>query len=96
MGIEEILGAKRQEILRVAAAHGVTSVRVFGSVARGDAGPESDIDFLVEIGDRLTPWFPVGLIRDLEALLGRRVDVVTPNVLHAHLRERVLAEVVGL
>ena len=96
MGIDEILGPKREEILRIAARHGVTSIRVFGSVARGEAGPESDVDFLVEIGGKLTPWFPVGLIRDLEELLGRKVDVATPNGLHWYIKDRILAEAVGL
>ena len=96
MGIEEILGDKREEILRIAAKHGVTSIRVFGSVARGEAGPESDVDFLIEAGQGRTPWFPVGLIRDLEELLGRKVDVVTPNALHWYIKDRVLAEAVGL
>jgi hypothetical protein len=96
MGIDEVLGDKREEILRIAAKHGVTSIRVFGSVARGEAGPESDVDFLVEIGDWISPWFPVRLIRDLEELLGRRVDVATPKGLHWYIRDRVLAEAVGL
>ena len=96
MGIDEILGPKREEILRIAARHGVTSIRVFGSVARGEAGPESDVDFLVEIGGKLTPWFPVGLIRDLEELLGRKVDVATPNGLHWYIKDRILAEAIGL
>jgi predicted nucleotidyltransferase len=96
MGIEEILGDKREEILRIAEKHGAKNVRVFGSVARGDAGPESDVDFLIEIGGKLSPWFPVRLIRDLEELLGRRVDVATPNGLHWYIKDRVLAEAVGL
>ena len=96
MGIDEILGPKREEILRLAAKHGVTSVRVFGSVARGEAGPESDVDFLVEIGEQVTPWFPAGFIIDLEELLGREVDVATPKGLHRMIRERVLDEAVAL
>jgi predicted nucleotidyltransferase len=95
MGIEEILGSKRDEILRIAAKHGVTNIRVFGSVARGEAGPESDVDFLVEIVERVSPWFPAGLIRDLEELLGREVDVVTTNGLHWYLKDRIFAEAVG-
>src|SRR6185436_20051791 len=75
MGIEEILGEKREEILRIAAKHGVTSIRVFGSVARGEAGPDSDVDFLIEAGPDVTPWFPGGLVADLRDLLGRDVDV---------------------
>lgn len=96
MGIEEVLGDKREEILRIAEKHGVTSIRVFGSVARGEAGEDSDVDFLVEIGPKRTPWFPAGLICDLEDLLGRRVDVVTPRGLHWYIKDRVLAEAVGL
>lgn len=96
MGIDEILGDKREEILRIAAKHGVTSIRVFGSVARGDAGPESDVDFLIELGPEVSPWFPVRFIRDLEELLGRRVDVVTRNGLHWYIKDRVLDEAVGL
>jgi len=72
MGIDEILGPKREEILRIAARHGVTSIRVFGSVARGEAGPESDVDFLVEVGGKVSPWFPAGLIGDLATFLDVR------------------------
>jgi predicted nucleotidyltransferase len=96
MGINEILADKRDEILRIAAKHGVTSIRVFGSVARGDAGPQSDVDFLIEAGDDTPPWFPVGLIADLEDLLKRRVDVVAPSWLHQVIKEDVLAEAVPL
>ena len=96
MGIEEILGGKREEILRIAAKHGVTSIRVFGSVARGEAGPESDVDFLIESGPHRSPWFPAGLIVDLEQLLGRRVDVASSRALHWYIRDRILAEAVAL
>jgi uncharacterized protein len=96
MGIDEILGDKREEILRIAAKHGVTSIRVFGSVARGEAGPESDVDFLVEIGETVSSWFPAGLILDLEELLGRHVDVAMSNGLHWYVKERILDEAIGL
>ena len=96
MGIDEILGPKRQQILDIAAKHGVTSIRVFGSVARGEAGPESDVDFLVEVGPQRSSWFPAGFILDLEELLGRPIDVATPNGLHWYIKDRVLAEAVGL
>lgn len=95
MGIDEILGDKRDEILRIAAKHGVTSIRVFGSVARGEAGPESDVDFLIEAGPETPPWFPGGLIADLQDLLGRRVDVVTPDALRPFLKSTVLGEAVS-
>lgn len=92
MDIMEILQAKREEILRIAAKHGAGNVRVFGSVVRGDAGPDSDVDFLVDLGPVHSPWFPAGLILDLEELLGQRVDVVTENSIYWLLRRRILRE----
>jgi uncharacterized protein len=74
----------------------VHTVRVFGSVARGEAGPDSDVDFLIEAGETVTPWFPGGLIADLQDLLGRRVDVAEPHWLHHRIRDRVIAEAVPL
>ena len=68
---------KRDQILELARRHGVKHVRVFGSVARGEAGPSSDVDLLVEVGPDTSPWFPSGLVADLEDLLGRRVQIVT-------------------
>ena len=96
MGIDELLKDKREEILRLAAKHGARDVRVFGSVARGEAGPDSDVDFLVSTGLETSSWFPVGLIIDLQELLGREVDVVTENGLHWYIRERILKEAVPL
>ncbi|MFL6246948.1 MAG: nucleotidyltransferase family protein [Thermoanaerobaculia bacterium] len=96
MGIEEIIGSKREEILRIAQKHGVTSIRVFGSVARGDARPDSDVDFLIEAGAQVPPWFPGGLVADLEDLLSRHVDVVEPVALNRYMKETVLSEAVAL
>ena len=92
----DLVHAQREQILRLARRHGVTGVRVFGSMARGDAGPESDVDLLVEVGADPSPWFPGGLVAELEALLGRRVQVVTERGLDALLRERVLDEAIPL
>ena len=89
-----LVQSKREEILRLARRHGV--IRVFGSMARGDAGPQSDVDLLVEVGPNLSPWFPGGLVAELEELLGRRVQVVTERGLDELLRERVLEEAVVL
>ena len=96
MGIDEILKAKRKEILRIARRHGVGPIRVFGSVARGDATENSDVDLLIEVQGPTPPWFPGGLVAELEALLGRRVDVVETEALHDDLRTRVLAEAIPL
>ncbi len=90
--IEEVLRERRDEIHRIAAKHGVTSLRVFGSVARGEARPDSDIDLLIETGPVTSSWFPAGLIIDLEQLLGRRVEVVTERALNPALRDAVLRE----
>jgi predicted nucleotidyltransferase len=96
MGIEPLLTYHREQILELAARHGARNVRVFGSVARGEARPDSDIDFLVERGPNTSPFFPGGLLMDLQDLLGRRVDIVTEGGLHAALRDRVLREAVQL
>jgi hypothetical protein len=93
------LGLSNEEIdiiERVAKKHGAHHVRVFGSVARGEAGPQSDIDLLVDKGPETTPWFPAGLILELEEALGRKVDVLTTKGLSPYLRERVLQEAVPL
>jgi hypothetical protein len=92
----DLLQSRREEILTLARRHGVTQIRLFGSMARGDARADSDIDFLVEVGPDTTPWFPGGLVADLEELLDRRVQVVTERGLDSLLRDRVLGEAVRL
>ncbi len=93
---QEALKTKRDEILRLAARHGARNVRLFGSAARGEAGPKSDLDFLVEMEPVHSPWFPAGLVADLEDLLGCKVDVVTPHALHWYIRDQVLKEAIAL
>lgn len=96
MSVEEILGTRREEIRRIAASHGAKNIRVFGSCARGEAGPNSDIDLLIDAEPVTSSWFPAGLVLDLEDLLGRRVDVVTERGLNPLIRDRVLREAVLL
>jgi len=96
MTILELVREKREEIQCIAAKHGAHNIRVFGSVARGEARPDSDIDLLIEAGPITSSWFPAGLILDLENLLGRRVQVVTEKGLNPYLRDRVLREAVPL
>lgn len=97
MGIDELLNEKREEIIAIAAKHGAFNVRVFGSVARGEATPESDVDFLIDYSSKhRSPWFPVRLIRELETLLERKVDIATVEGLKDRIRERVLQEAVPL
>ncbi len=93
MALLETLREKREEILQIAAKHGAFNVRVFGSVVRGEETPESDIDFLIDYDlAKITPWFPGGLLMDLQDLLGRKVDVLTEQGISPRIRERVLAE----
>ena len=94
--LQEFLNDKRDDVLRIAAKHGAYNVRIFGSVARGEATPDSDIDLLIEKGPTTSPWFPAGLVLELEESLGRRVDVVTEKALNPYLRDRVLREAVPL
>ncbi len=90
------IASRRAQILELAHRHGVTRVRVFGSMARGDAGPSSDVDLLVDVGPDPSPWFPGGLVADLQKLLGRSVQVVTERALDDLLRDQVLSEAVPL
>jgi predicted nucleotidyltransferase len=97
LGVKELLQDKRDEILAIAEKHGAYNVRVFGSVARGEATAESDVDFLIDYDlKRISPWFPAGLMLDLEKLLDRKVDVVSENSLHYFLKDRILQEAISL
>lgn len=89
------LREKREAILRLVNEHGATNVRVFGSVVRGESGPDSDIDLLVD-GLENTAWGGGGLLMDLQELLGQRVDLVSPGDLHRLIRDEVLKEAVPL
>jgi uncharacterized protein len=97
LGIQDLLADKRAQILTIADRHGAYNVRVFGSVARGEANANSDVDFLIDYQlERITPWFPAGLMLDLEALLNRKVDVATVDMLKERMKERILQEAVVL
>lgn len=96
MDVMKLLNEKHDEILTIASRHGARNVRVFGSAARGDAGPDSDIDFLVDVDEKTSSWFPAGLTLDLEKILGRRVEVVTAKALNPFIRDYVLSEAIPL
>lgn len=95
--LKQILEERREEILAIALKHGAFNVRVFGSVARGEETEKSDIDFLINYDiNKISSWFPVGLIHDLEDLLGCKVDVVTETGLKERIRDRVLRDCILL
>ena len=96
MTLEELLKAKREEILRVCAKYGAYNVRVFGSVVRGEADEASDIDLLVSFEPGRSLMDHAGLWLELEELLGHRVDVVSERGLKPRIRERVLREAIPL
>ncbi len=87
---------RRSEILQRASEHGARNVRVFGSAARGDARPSSDLDLLVEMETGRSLMDFVGLWQELEDLLGLRVDLVSEGGISPHLREQILSEAIAL
>lgn len=96
MTLQELRATKREEILRIAARRGARNVRVFGSVARGENDPLSDIDFLVDLEPDRSLFDLSGLLIDLEAALHSHVAVVTERGLRPRIRDRVLREAVPL
>lgn len=91
-----LIETNRTELLAMAHRRGVTGVRVFGSMSRGDSNADSDVDLLVTLAPGTSALALGGLLLDAQELLGRRVDIVTEASLHPALRERVMAAAVPL
>lgn len=96
MTLNQLLGSKRQDILRLAAQHGATNVRVFGSLARGEGRPDSDVDMLITLAPERSLLDLIALKQDLEDLLGCKVDVVTEASVSPYIRPQVLQDAVAL
>ena len=96
MTTKEKLFKKKTIIKEIASKHGAYDIRVFGSVSRGDDREDSDIDLLVKTREHTSPWFPGGLIADLEDILGQKVEVVTETGLNSLIRDQVLGEATPL
>ena len=96
MSVEQLLKAKRAEILQIAAKHGARNVRVFGSVARGEADEQSDIDLVVEFESGRSLLDHAALWLELQELLDCKVDVVSERGIKPRIRDRVLREAVPL
>lgn len=86
MALRNELHRRRRAILDIAARHGASNVRVFGSVSRGEERPDSDVDLLVDFSDERGFGDFLAMVEELEALLGRRVEVVTERGLSPHFR----------
>lgn len=93
---QQILREKRAAILEIARRYGASDVRVFGSVARGDANDASDVDLIVRFEPGRTLLDHGGLVMDLRELLGMRVDVIDEDAMRPRFRERAMAEAVPL
>ena len=97
MKINSLIQQNREKIVQIAAKHGASNIRIFGSVARGEADEQSDLDLLIDYcSEHRSPWFPLQLIRELEALLGCKVDIVTEQGLKDRIKELVLKESIPL
>jgi hypothetical protein len=92
MELLELVQSQRDLILKLATQRGARNVRLFGSVARGEAGPNSDVDFLVDLEPGRSLLDLGGLLMDLQRLLNRKVDVVTEAGVRPRLRPRILKE----
>ena len=92
----ELLRAKKADIITIAIKHGASNVRVFGSVARGEGHETSDVDLLVDLEPGRSLLDHIGLMQDLEDLLGRSVDVATPGALHERMKHRVMQDAIPL
>ena len=96
MTASETVARNREAIHRLAARYGALEIRLIGSVARGDEDDASDIDFLVRMSPGRSLLDLGGLLMDLEALLGREVDVVSEGGLYGRFREQVLREAIAV
>lgn len=96
MTLEELRKMRRDDILRLASSYAVRNVRVFGSCARGDSSPSSDIDFLVDLEPGRTLMDLGGLLMELQELLQTRVDVATLGMLRPKVKEAAVRDAVPL
>ena len=96
MTASDIVKEKREEILAIARKHGAFNVRVFGSVARGDADEKSDIDLLVDLDEERSLFDLGALVVELNESIGHPVDVVTERGIRTRIRDRIVAEAVAL
>ena len=91
-----LIETNKQKILNIAKKRGASQIKVFGSMATDKATDKSDVDFLVEMQQGASAFALGGLLKDLEDLLGRRVDMTTPDALHPSIRDKTLNDAIEL
>jgi len=96
MSAAQLLRSRRDDLLRVARLHRASNLRIFGSAARGEDRADSDIDLLVDFDPDATLLDLIALQSDIETLLGRQADVLTPQSVSPFLRDRILSEAIPL
>ncbi|MBI4665157.1 MAG: nucleotidyltransferase family protein [Nitrospinae bacterium] len=96
MNTKALLIQKRDDILRIAREHGARGIRLFGSVARGEELPDSDVDFLVELEEGRSLLDLGGMQMDLQDLLGRKIDIVTEKGVRPRIKDRIYREAVPI
>ena len=96
MSLIDLIRSRREDILRIAASHGARNIRVFGSIARGEANDESDVDFLVNFDESSSLMDHAALLVELEELLGRKVDVAPEESIRTKIKERVMKDAIPL
>ncbi|TVQ49401.1 MAG: DNA polymerase subunit beta [Gloeocapsa sp. DLM2.Bin57] len=97
MTLKKLIETNGEEIIKIALKHGAYNIIVFSSVAREEDDENSDIDFLFDYDlEKISPWFPSGLIQDLQSLLGREVDIITVEGLKERIKNKVLEEAIYL
>ncbi|NBD32714.1 MAG: nucleotidyltransferase [Cyanobacteria bacterium] len=94
--IHPMIKAKQKEIIDIAAKYGASNIRVFGSYARGEQTPDSDLDLLIDLQKGISLFDRIALKQELEDLLGVKVDITKPENLHEIIREKVLDEAMPL
>ena len=96
MKLGPLIRKQRENILKIAKAHGATNIKIFGSYARGDEQPGSDIDLLVELEPGRSLLDIIAIKHDIEDMINRRVDVVTAGALSPYIREEIMTEAIAL
>ena len=94
--LEQLRTQYKPQILDLAKKHGVENIRVFGSVARGDADEKSDIDFLCHLPEGSTIWEMAGMLGDLEEMLHTKIDLVSDTNLRPRVANTILSEAIPL